>query len=124
MEKPHPQVSVAMKRNMYMAQLILNLYDGKIKAPFMSLPPNKPLETFDEFPNYGGPAEPKEKIVEPDIVNKELALEELNQVSSDGRTYVAIQSLDCGATLFGYVAVTVGHFGAGSLWMNSQGETM
>jgi hypothetical protein len=124
LEVPHPSISLAMKRNMYLAQLVLNLYDGNLKAPFKNMPPNKPLETFDEFPSYGGQDSQPEEIVEPKIVNKELPLDELNYVSSDQRTYVAIQSLCNGATLFGYVAVTIGHAGAGSLWMNSRGDTM
>lgn len=124
LEAPHPHISLAMKRNMYMSKLVLDLYSCKLKAPFISMPPNKPLETFDEFPSYGGPDSQPEEIVAPEIVNRELPLDELNHVSTDERTYVAIQSLCNGATLFGYVAVTIGHADDGSLWLNSRGETM
>lgn len=124
LETPHPDVRLAMKRNMYLAQLILYLYDGKLKAPFTSVPADGPLATYDELPFYGGAPDGQRAggTVAPETANRELPLDELNHVSSDGRTYVAVQSLCDGATLFGYVAVTIGH--AGSLWLNSRGETM
>ncbi|XP_060853463.1 uncharacterized protein LOC132931603 [Rhopalosiphum padi] len=125
MENPHPNNFKAVKRNMYLAQLLIHLYDGKLRAPFTRMPSNKPLETFDELPLYG---EPDTALVEynvtPEVFNRELPLDELNHISSDERTYIAVQSLDDGFTVFGYVAVTIGHVGTGPLWLNSRGETI
>ncbi|KAF0761302.1 DUF4485 domain-containing protein, partial [Aphis craccivora] len=124
MENPHPNNCKAIKRNMYLAQLIIHLYDGKLQAPFTRMPPNRPLEAFDELPFYGEPDTLMDYNVTPKLFNRELPLDELNHISSDERTYIAVQSLDEGFTIFGYVAVTIGHVGTGPLWLNSRGETI
>lgn len=125
MEIPHPNHCKAVKRNTYLAQLLINLYDGKLQAPFTRMPSNRSLEeTFDELSFNEESETLLEHTVTPEVYNAELSLDELNHISSDGRTYIAIHSLDDGFTVFGYVAVTIGHVGAGPLWMNSQGEPM
>jgi len=124
MENPHPNNFKAIKRNMYLAQLLIHLYDGKLQAPFTQMPSIRPLETFDDLPFYGEPDTLMEHDPTPEVFNNELPLDELNHISSDERTYIAVQCLDDGFTVFGYVAVTIGHVGTGPLWLNSQGETM
>jgi len=124
MENPHPNNLKAIKRNMYLAQLLIHLYDGKLQAPFTRMPSNRPLETFDELPFYGKPDTLMENNVTPEIFNRELPLDEFNYISSDERTYIAVQSLNDSFTVFGYVAVTIGHVGTDPLWLNSRGETM
>jgi len=127
MEDPHPDNFKALKRNMYLARLIINLYEGKLQKPFTSLPTKNPIENFDDFPFHGEPRETDKRVddnITYEVLNKELPLDELNHMSSDGRTYIAVQSLSNGNTLFGYVAITIGNVGAGPLWVNSQGKTV
>ncbi|XP_003245476.1 uncharacterized protein LOC100569606 isoform X1 [Acyrthosiphon pisum] len=124
MECPHPNNFKATKRNMYLAQLLIHLYDGKLRAPFTRMPSNRPLETFDELPFYGKPDTLRENNITPEVFNQELPLDELNYISSDERTYIAIQSLNDGFTVFGYVAVTIGHVCTDPMWLNSRGETI
>jgi len=88
------------------------------------MPSNRPLETFDELPFYRNPDTHMENNVTPEVFNRELPLDELNYISSDERTYIAVQSLNDGFTLFGYVAVTIGNVCMDPLWLNSRGETM
>jgi len=88
------------------------------------MPSNGPLETFDELPFYGKPDSLGENNGTPEVFNRELPLDELNYISSDERTYIAVQSLNDGFTVFGYVAVTIGHVCTDPLWLNSRGETM
>jgi len=124
MESPHPNNFKATKRNMYLAQLLIHLYDGKLRAPFTRMPSNRPLETFDELPFYGKPDTLMENNVTPEVFNRELPLDELNYISLDERIYIAVQSLNNGFTVFGYVAITIGHACTDPQWLNSRGETM
>lgn len=110
---------------MYLAQLLMNLTDGKLLKPFTEMPISEPFENYKDI-EY--PDEPKrtikKQIVTHEISNRELPLDELNHVSSDERTYIAIQAMANGTTLFGYVAVTFGPTNTDPLWVNAQGETM
>jgi len=124
MECPHPNNFTATKRNMYLAQLLIHLYDGKLRAPFTRMPSNRPLDTFDELPFYETPDTLRENYGTHEVFNRELPLDELNYISSDERTYIAVQGLNDGFTVFGYVAVTIGHACTDPLWLNSRGETM
>jgi len=125
MENPHPNNFKAIKRNMYLAQLLIHLYDGKLQAPFTRMPSDRPLETFDELPYYESLDNTLiENNVTPEVFNRELPLDELNYISLDERTYIAVQSLNDGFTITAYVAVTIGHAGTGPMWLNSRGETM
>lgn len=125
MEDPYPTYFKAMRRNIYLVQLLINLYDGKLQTPFTKMPTNKPLDIFGEFSFNRKPNKRMvDNITYKEPLNKELPLDEFNYISSNERTYIAIQSLTNGTTLIGYVAVTVGHNGADPLWINSQGETM
>lgn len=111
---------------MYLAQLHVHLTDGKLLKPFTQMPTSDPFEDYKEIEYPGEPKrEVKKVIVTHEISNRELPLDELNHVSTDERTYIAIQSLENGTTLFGYVAVTIGNNSdASPLWVNAQGENM
>jgi len=81
----------------------------------------------DDFPFFEvnrKPEKPTENGVAREAFDRELSLDELDHVSSDGRTYVAIRSIANGNTLIGYVAVTIGRVGAGPSWTNARGETV
>lgn len=107
---------------MYLAQLLINLYDGRLLSPFTSMPTKRPLENLDEFWEESREPDRRASDVSGSESNKELPLDKFNHVSSDGRIYIAIQSLANG--LFGYLAVTIGNIGTDPLWVNSQGETV
>lgn len=55
--------------------------------------------------------------------NRELEMGDLNHLSNDGRTYIALQSLPEKSGIFGYVAVTMGGSTACG-WVDSCGKQM
>ncbi|VVC27256.1 Domain of unknown function DUF4485 [Cinara cedri] len=122
-EDPHPTRVTAIKRNMYLAQLIINLTDRKLAKPFMKMPTSESLENYENIEYSREPKRQNKMEKTHEIFNREISLDELNHISSDERTYIAIQSIENGSTLFGYVAVSFGH-SASPLWVNAQGETI
>lgn len=126
MENPHPDTFKAIRRNTFLARLLMNMYDGKLQTPFTEMPTSNSLDKLNEllFGDDGDNERVEEDNVTYVVSNKELPLDELNHVSSDERTFIAIRSLADGHTLFGYVAVTLGHEGADPLWVNCRGETV
>lgn len=122
LEEPHPSHSKAIKRNTLLAQLLINLYDGKLEDPFTRMPANNSLELCDKLLLHDEPNTNVKNNIVREIFNKELTLDELNHTSSDERTYISIRSLENGTTLFGYVAITIGQVGEDPIWLNSKGE--
>jgi hypothetical protein len=57
------------------------------------------------------------------VHNRELEMVDMNHVSNDSRTYIAIQSLPAAGGMFAYVAVTMeGSTACG--WVNACGQRM
>lgn len=57
------------------------------------------------------------------VRNRELEIIDLNQLSNDGRTYVACKTLPENSGIFAYVAVTMGG-DANDGWVNTCGKSM
>jgi len=89
------------------------------------MPSNRPLEIFDELSFNRNPDTLIENNVTSEVFSRVLPLDELNYISLDERTYIiAVQNLNDGFTVIGYVSVIIGHTGTDPMWLNSREENM
>ncbi|VVC42953.1 Domain of unknown function DUF4485, partial [Cinara cedri] len=118
-------------RNIYLSQLIINMNERKLSAPFNESPKLARLSldgVFKHITTKSTSEVEHEKAISENqknwqsfIRNRELEVIDMNHMSIDGSTYIACKTLAENSGIFAYVAVTLGG-NTDQGWVNTCGQ--